>query len=284
MVLIMQILSLCLAVAMVMILALIFDAASRSMSWFSNQWLIIGLYYFPLFFALGIVPAAYLSIRSRVVYDERYSFLHILIKLQFQNSIKLGYYVQMFLHAQCIFYVVVICIMTGLGFRSGFLLLIALTFYTLTTIINLISGLMLRGMPVVYSFILLTFVTFFIDGVWIIVHSVGQLFPFAFFLYNTLIFLTLFIPVQGRTGPSLNPDLFIGVVVVISGILLGGLIVPVLCIFRRPVLIMCGFLVVFLVFVILMATPIGFPYRYHESPQRFWIYVSQSNSCKLLKL
>lgn len=51
----------------------------------------------------------------------------------------------MFLHAQCICYIIAILLMTGLGFRSGFLLLIALVFYTLTTIINLISGLMLRG-------------------------------------------------------------------------------------------------------------------------------------------
>lgn len=87
--------------------------------------------------------------------------------------------------------------------------------------------------------------------------------------------LTLLIPVQGRTGPATNPDLFVGVVVVLSGILLGSLIVPVLCIFRRPVLVMCGFLVVFIVFVILMATPIGFPYRDNVTQQRFWIYVSQ---------
>lgn len=86
--------------------------------------------------------------------------------------------------------------------------------------------------------------------------------------------ITLLIPVQGRAGPAINPDLVIGVVVILSGILLGGLIVPILCIFRRPVLVMCGFLIVFVVFVILMATPIGFPYRYDGSPQRFWIYVS----------
>ncbi|XP_037035537.1 endoplasmic reticulum metallopeptidase 1-like isoform X1 [Bradysia coprophila] len=239
-VIVLQFLSLCLAVAIVALLALIFDAASRSMSWFSNQWLVIGLYYFPLFFALGIVPATYLSIRDR-------------------NSIKLSYYVQMFLHAQCICYVIAILVMTGMGFRSGFLLLIALVFYALTTFINLISGLMLR------------------DGMWIIVHSIGQIFPFAFFLYNALIMLTLLIPVQGRAGPATNPDLVVGVVVILSGILLGSLIVPVLCIFRRPVLAMCGFLVVFLVFVILMATPIGFPYRYNGTQQRFWIYHTERN-------
>lgn len=90
--------------------------------------------------------------------------------------------------------------------------------------------------------------------------------------------LTLLIPVQGRSGPTMNPDLFVGVVVILSGILLGGLIVPILCIFRRPVLIMCGgFLSVFVVFVILMATPIGFPYRHDITQQRFWIYVSCPN-------
>lgn len=109
---------------------------------------------------------------------------------------------------------------------------------------------------------------------WIVIHSIGQIFPFAFFLYNALIMLTLLIPVQGRAGPTMNPDLFIGVVVILSGILLGSLIVPILCIFRRSVLVMCGFLVVFVVFVILMATPIGFPYRNDVTQQRFWIYVS----------
>lgn len=113
-------------------------------------------------------------------------------------------------------------------------------------------------------------------GMWIIVHSIGQIFPFAFFLYNALIMLTLLIPVQGRAGPATNPDLVVGVVVILSGILLGSLIVPILCIFRRPVLVMCSFLAVFVVFVILMATPIGFPYRYNGTQQRFWIYVSYS--------
>ncbi|KAJ6642258.1 Endoplasmic reticulum metallopeptidase 1 [Pseudolycoriella hygida] len=239
-VLVMQFLALCLAIGTVLLLAVIYDAASRSMSWFSNQWLIIGLYYFPLFFALGIVPASYLSIRNR-------------------NSIKLSYYVQMFLHAQCVWYTIAILVLTGMGFRSSFFLLISLLFYTLTTSINLISGLMSK------------------DGIWILIHSIGQIFPFGFFAYNALLFITILIPVQGRGGPATNPELIIGVLVIATGILLGSLIVPILCIFRRPVIIVCGFLVVFVVFLILMATPIGFPYRYHSSPQRFWIYHTERN-------
>lgn len=192
----------------------------------------------------------------------------------------------MFLHAQCICYIIAIFVMTGMGLRSGFFLLIALVFYTLTAFINLITGLMLRGTVFVFAYSIIPISNPLLkhelflsiaDGLWIIIHSIGQIFPFAFFLYNSLIMLTLLIPVQGRAGPSTNPDLVIGLVVVISGILLGGLIVPVLCIFRRPVLLMCGFVVVFIVFVILMATPIGFPYRYHDTPQRFWIYVSYQN-------
>lgn len=109
---------------------------------------------------------------------------------------------------------------------------------------------------------------------WIVIHSIGQIFPFGFFLYNALIMLTLLIPVQGRAGPAMNPDLVVGVVVILSGILLAGFIVPILCIFRRSALVMCGFLVVFVIFIILMATPIGFPYRSDVTQQRFWIYVS----------
>lgn len=69
----------------------------------------------------------------------------------------------MFLHAQCICYIIAILVMTGMGFRSGFLLLIALAFYTLTTLINLISGLMLRG--IIFAWFLFYFFNFLFYGI-----------------------------------------------------------------------------------------------------------------------
>lgn len=88
---------------------------------------------------------------------------------------------------------------------------------------------------------------------------------------------------QGRSGPTTNPEMFIAIITGSTGILLAGQLIPTLCIFRRPVIWMCGFLLVFLIFLILMATPLGFPYREELSQQRFWIFVSKLlNSSRIL--
>lgn len=109
-------------------------------------------------------------------------------------------------------------------------------------------------------------------------HFVGQVIPFLFYAYYAIYALDNFIPMQGRSGPTTNPEMFIAIITGSTGILLAGQLIPTLCIFRRPVIWMCGFLLVFLIFLILMATPLGFPYREELSQQRFWIFVS-----KLLK-
>ncbi|KAG4071651.1 hypothetical protein HA402_011805 [Bradysia odoriphaga] len=230
-----QILSVALAIGVVLLLATIFDAVSRSMSWFSNKWLVFGLFYCPLIFCLGIGPATYVSFKSK-------------------KAVSLSCYIQMFLHSQCIVYIILILVMTGMGLRSAFLLLFALVFYSLTTFINLLSRLQSRG------------------SIWILVHFIGQVIPFLFYAYYAVYSLDNFIPIQGRSGPTTNPEILVAIVAGSTGILLAGQLIQTLCIFRRPVIWMCGFLFVFFVFIILMATPLGFPYREQLSQQRFWIF------------
>lgn len=58
------------------------------------------------------------------------------------------------------------------------------------------------------------------------------------------------------------------------GILMAGFIIPVFCMTKKPLWILSGFGVLFLLSAILMATPLGFPYREEVSAQRFWIFVS----------
>lgn len=65
-------------------------------------------------------------------------------------------------------------------------------------------------------------------------------------------------------------------ITVSTGILLTGQLIPTLCIFRRPVIWMCGFLMIFVTFLILMATSLGFPYREKLSQQGFWIFVCKN--------
>ncbi len=60
--------ALCIGVGLglLLVLAVIYDAAYRSMSWFSNPWLLFGIYVCPLFFCLGIGPSLYIMFRKKV--------------------------------------------------------------------------------------------------------------------------------------------------------------------------------------------------------------------------
>jgi len=90
-----------------------------------------------------------------------------------------------------------------------------------------------------------------------------------------LVILELFIPIQGRSGPVDNPDNTLGFVIIGFGILMAGFLIPTIYMFKRSALAILGFLVVFVVFGIVMATDIGFPYRHTVSPKRFWIFHTQ---------
>lgn len=98
--------------------------------------------------------------------------------------------------------------------------------------------------------------------------------PFAYLSYFGIIAMSVFIPIQGRGGSTDNPELIIGMFCIAIGLLQGGILVPSFCLCKRPMLVMIGFLVIFATFIIVMATPVGFPYRTDTSSQRFWIFVS----------
>lgn len=101
----------------------------------------------------------------------------------------------------------------------------------------------------------------------------GQVVPFMFFSYYTIFSMDLFVPIQGRSDPSANPDLLIAVLIFGMALMMGGLLIPTLSLFKESFYIVCTFLVIFLAFIICMATPLGFPYRTAVSSQRFWIFV-----------
>lgn len=107
-----------------------------------------------------------------------------------------------------------------------------------------------------------------------IAHLIGQIIPFAFFAYFGLYAMDVFIPIQGRSGPTGNPEIMIAAFSMLVGLMQASLIVPTFALCRRPMLIMSGFLIVFSIFLIVMATPVGFPFREKTSAQRFWIFVS----------
>lgn len=136
-----QIFSLAFSAAIVLLLAVIYDAAHRSLSWYSNPWLLFGIYMCPLFFGLGFGPAIYF-----LVYNKRVSNKLLQNKdIDDIAILKRGYQVQLFLHAHCLILIGVVLIMTIMGVRSAFLIMIGLIFYGLSMFISLFSKMQLRG-------------------------------------------------------------------------------------------------------------------------------------------
>ena len=80
-------------------------------------------------------------------------------------------------------------------------------------------------------------------------------------------------PIEGRSGITQNPELVIAVLISVVGLLMFGLIVPLFAMSIWPIWKSKVFLIIFLISVIIMVTPVGFPYRESVSAQRIEIYV-----------
>lgn len=138
-----QLVTIALAAAVVMLLATIYDAVGRSMSWYSYPWILFGIYLCPFSFVLGIVPAVYVIIVRRIAAKREKDGL-----IQPSSSsapTTLSYKIQMFLHAQCVLLSLFSLVMTILQVKTAFLLYMIVLFYTLAILINLIFGFLHHG-------------------------------------------------------------------------------------------------------------------------------------------
>ncbi|XP_037035534.1 endoplasmic reticulum metallopeptidase 1-like isoform X1 [Bradysia coprophila] len=234
---IIQCVSIVLGAGLVIILSIVYDACNRSLSYFSNHWILFGIFYCPLLFCLGLGCALHITFLKK-------------------KEIHTHLYVQLYLHAQSVFFIILILAMTAVGIKTTFTVTFTLAFYTLTMFISFFSKLQLKA-----------------NVYWTLLQFVGQVFPYMFLAYYTILTLEVFVPVQGRSGPTTNPDSMIAVTSILLGLLIGYLM-PTFSLFKRPLLVVSGFLVLFVVAIIVIATPAGFPFS-TTSPQRFWIFDTQ---------
>lgn len=109
-----------LALGVTVLIAVFMDAVSLSMSWYSQPWIIFGLYFCPMFFLLGILPAIYLS-RTK------------------EHGLPLAYAIQLLMHAHCLILTVITVIMISFGIRSAFVIMLCIAFYTLSVIVNIVT-------------------------------------------------------------------------------------------------------------------------------------------------
>lgn len=227
-----QLLSISLGAAIAITIAVFMDGVGRSMTWFSQSWLICGLYFCPIFFCMGIFPALFLE-RTK------------------KDLLSLGFRIQLFMHSHCLMLILLTIFLTAFNVRSAFMFMLAVFFDIAALIINLITKWHRRA----YWFAIAVIIC--------------QVLPFIYYTSTAHeIFFTL-IPMMGRSGSASNPDIAIASIAVFFSCLFAGFIMPLYMFFRKTRTIMLCFLGVTILFVILAVTPIGFPYTPKVAVQRY---------------
>ncbi|XP_034478527.1 endoplasmic reticulum metallopeptidase 1 isoform X2 [Drosophila innubila] len=227
-----QLVSLALALGLGLLVALFMDGVDRSMSWFTQMWLIIGLYVFPIIFGMSILPAFYLEKTKK-------------------DLLSLGFRVQLFMHSHCVCLVILLITLTALGIRSACFLMLCVFFDIIALIINLVT----KWHRKAYWFA--------------IAVMICQILPFTYFTYILTALLMTIIPMQGRSGAESNPDMGIAVVTWLFALMFAGFIVPLIMFFRKTRTIVLCFLAGTILFIILAVTNVGFPYQPKTSTQRY---------------
>ncbi|ETN66277.1 hypothetical protein AND_001924 [Anopheles darlingi] len=226
-------LSVIVGVGLSLVLAVILNAVGSSMSWFTQSWLISGLYGCPYLLALLAGPVLF-------------------VRFVRQDQLPVQVRVQLLLHVTCLLYVLILIVLTAMSIRSAYLFTVVILFYTITAMVNLLIR--------------------YKSTHWIYVHLIGQIIPIAYLSSVSLTSFSTFIPMQGRGSAGSNPELLIALFAVLLALLGTGLITPLLALTRKPYWYV-GFVGLFFVIsIIVMVTEAGFPFRAATSPQRYYIY------------
>ncbi|EDX06745.1 endoplasmic reticulum metallopeptidase 1 [Drosophila simulans] len=226
-----HVLGMILSLGLPLLMAVLFDAGDRSMTYFSNNWLVIGLF---------IVPAIIGQILPLTLYYT----------LKPNDEISHPNHIHMSLHAHCVLLSLIAIILTAISLRTPYLCMMSLLFYGGALLINLLSTLHDRGYY------------------WVLLVQVLQLVPFLYFCYLFYTFLLVFFPMLGRFGHGTNPDLLIALICAVGTFFALGFVAPLINIFRWPKLALLGLGVVTFIFSMIAVSEVGFPYRAKTSVMR----------------
>lgn len=138
MIFIVEVISVGLGIGVILLLASIYDSTHKSMSWFTDTWLILGIYIAPMVCIFALGPVIYLILYKKWVAKKQQKSDEV-------PSLKRSHQVQMFLHAHALILAIVLVVLTAVGILTGFVVLITLTCYAISMLLNLITSLQLRG-------------------------------------------------------------------------------------------------------------------------------------------
>ncbi|KAH8320558.1 hypothetical protein KR067_005281, partial [Drosophila pandora] len=232
-----------LALAFPLLMSVFYDAGNRTMTYFSNSWLVIGLFVCPSLIGLVLPSTLYLTLRP-------------------SEKIPYSYRVQIVGHAHCVLMAVLCILLTAAGIRTAYLFMICVFFYVGALIINLASRLHDNGKtqrlsdvkPIMTHLISL-------GHLWSLVLAACQVLPYLYFTYLFHALLVITIPMTSRKGMTANPDLLISLECALGTILGLVFVAPLLNLFRRPKSMVCGLALVMFIFCMISVSDVGFPYR-----------------------
>ncbi|KPU76086.1 uncharacterized protein Dana_GF26807 [Drosophila ananassae] len=223
-ILVLHVIGVLLSICLPLLMAVMFDAGDRSLTYFTNNWLVLGLYICPAVIGLVLPLTLYYTLMPN-------------------RKLSYAYQIQMSLHAHLVLLTIIVFIATALGFRSEYSCLISLIFYSGALLINLLSKLHDKGFN------------------WTLIVLCLQVFPFCYFYYLFYLLLVIFFPILGRSGSASNPDLIVALLCGCAVLSALGFSAQLINMFRWPKLILFGLGVVTFIFCMLAVSDVGFPYR-----------------------
>ncbi|XP_068146181.1 endoplasmic reticulum metallopeptidase 1 [Drosophila tropicalis] len=230
-----QLLTIGVACGLTILVAVFMQGVGLAESWYYQIWMTFGLYFCTLFFVMGLLPAFYIGWTKG------------------KTNLKLDQLIACFMHAHCVIMVLICIIATSLGVRSAFLPMIGIFFYTISIIIQVILKLTVKK-------------SFFVT-----VNLICQILPYIYYTYTCYVVLVVFVPMQGRDGPDSSPDLQISLFIILMTLHFAGFTIPVMHKFRKSKTAFSMFGVLTIIFIILAATPAGFPFKKDVAAQRYYV-------------
>lgn len=230
------------AAIFVLILAVALDLLGKTMSWYANPWIIFGLYVVPTFALSGCL-----------LYFTSHKFINF-------QSFSLNVRGQIQIHLVRLIWTIILVIGTLCGVRSVYIIMIPVLF-------NSIFFLLLHVFRLQHAI-----------GIWLIVHAASLFVPIVYLLQQVVLLYSFFIPITGRMGAQVNPELLIGFSVLFFVIVGASHLTVLTNLLRKAKFYYIILASVFLLCLGLLFTPFAFPYSGNESspkPQRHWIMHTQ---------
>lgn len=197
-----QVIALVLGSVLSLGIACLLDKTNRSMSWFTETWLLAGLFFAPMFTTMSAIPASYLYKNQKIDYNlAKHSNSNMV------NNLPLIVRVQLLINGHCLILIILTIILMIIGIRSTFNCVISLGFCTISLIVMIPRKCNYQ------------------QHLFVFVMMVTQLLPFIYYTSSTQSMYSTMLPMMGRSGVNLNVDILMGIIAIFSAMFSVGPIV-----------------------------------------------------------